>query len=85
MVVRLLRYRPRNLVEFRNKLVACTLTIGCMRPSEGAHAQSCNLQFNADFLKGLRDFLDCSTLVTLKRKNDQDNFNDKFNKGYLIK
>ena len=53
MVVSLLRYSPRNLLEFRNKLVVCTLTVGCMRPGEGARAQSCNLRFNADFLTGL--------------------------------
>jgi hypothetical protein len=35
MVVRLLRYRPRNLLEFRNELVLCTLTMGCMLPGEG--------------------------------------------------
>ena len=28
--------------------------------------------FNADYLKGLREFLDCSTLVTPKRKQDQE-------------
>ena len=52
MVVALLRYRPRNLPGFRNKLVHCTLTMGCMRPGEGAQAQQCNLLFNSDFLKG---------------------------------
>ena len=72
MVVSLLRYSPRNLLEFRNKLVVCTLTIGCMRPGEGARAQSCNLRFNADFLTGLIQFRDCSTLVANKRKNDQE-------------
>ena len=72
MVVSLLRYSPRNLLEFRNKLVVCTLTIGCMRPGEGARAQSCNLRFTADFPTGLLQFRDCSTLVTNKRKNDQE-------------
>ena len=72
MVVSLLRYRPRNAVELRNKLVTCTLTMGCMRPGEGAASQACNLRFNSDFLKGLLQFEHCSTLVTLKRKNDQE-------------
>ncbi len=58
MVVALLRYKPKNLVEFRNKLTLCTLTIGCMRPCKGARATTCCLVFNADFLKGLREFLD---------------------------
>ena len=72
MIVQLLRYRPRNLVEFRNKNVVCTLTIGCMRPAEGAQAQSCSLDFDADFRKGLTQYVGCSTLTTLHRKNDQE-------------
>jgi hypothetical protein len=40
MVATLLRYKPKNLVEFRNKLLVCTLTVGCMRPAEGAAATS---------------------------------------------
>ena len=72
MVAALLRYKPKNLVEFRNKMTLCTLTIGCMRPCEGARATTCCLIFNADFLKGLREFQDCSTLTTVKRKQDQE-------------
>jgi hypothetical protein len=62
MVVALLRYKPKNLVEFRNKMATCTLCIGCMRPGEGARATSCNLQFDSDFHKGLLEFKDCSFL-----------------------
>ena len=47
MVVQLLRLPPRDLVSFRNHLAACTLTAGCMRPGEGALAQSCDLCFNS--------------------------------------
>ena len=72
MIVALLRYQPRNLVEFRNKLATCTLCIGCMRPGEGARTTACNLKFDADFRKGLLDFKDCSTLVTNHRKQDQE-------------
>ena len=72
MVVALLRYKPRNLVEFRNKLATCTHCIGCMRPGEGAQATSCNLQFDSDFLKGLSEYKDCSSLVVNKRKQDQE-------------
>ena len=72
MIVALLRYRPKNLLEFRNKLVTCTITIGCMRPGEGAAATSCCLVFDSDFLKGLPQYKDCSTLTTLRRKNDQE-------------
>ncbi len=56
MVVALLRYQPRNLVEFRNKLATCTICIGCMRPGEDARSTACNLKFDSDFLKGLASF-----------------------------
>ncbi len=36
MLVRLLRYRPKNLVEFR---VVFTLTMGCMRPDPDLQPQ----------------------------------------------
>ena len=72
MVVDLLRYPPKNLVEFRNKLVLCTLSLGCMRPGEGALATSCNLEFDSDFRKGLLQYKDGSTLYTPFRKNDQE-------------
>jgi hypothetical protein len=72
MIVALLRYQPRNLVEFRNKLATCTLCIGCMRPGEGARSTACNLKFDSDYLKGLHAFKDCSTLVTNHRKQDQE-------------
>ncbi len=68
----LLRFQPRNLVEFRNKLACCTLCIGCMRPGDGARSTACNLKFDADYLKGLLDFKDCSTLVINNRKQDQE-------------
>ncbi len=49
MVAQLLSLSPTTLVAFRNHLVTCTLTIGCMRPSEGAMAQSCDLVYNSDY------------------------------------
>jgi hypothetical protein len=72
MVVSLLKYRPKTLLEFRNKIVTCTLTLGCMRPFEGAEATTCCLRFNSDFLKGLTAFEHCSTLTAVKRKQDQE-------------
>jgi hypothetical protein len=68
MVVALLRYKPKNLVEFRNKNVTCTLTLGCMRPCEEAQATTCCLRYSSDFLKGLPQFEHLSTLTTVKRK-----------------
>ncbi len=56
MIIRLLCYRPRNLVEFSNKNLVCTLTLGCMRPAEGAQAQACSTEFDADFRKGLTQY-----------------------------
>ena len=72
MIVKLLRYRPRNLVEFSNKNLVCTLTMGCMRTAEGAQAQACSIDFDADFRKGLTPYLGCSTFTTLYSKNDQE-------------
>jgi hypothetical protein len=43
-----------------------------MRPGEGAQVTSCNLQFDSDFLKGLLEYKDCSSLVVNKRKQDQE-------------
>ncbi len=57
------------------KLATCTLTsltIGCMRPGEGARSTTCNLKFDSDFLKGLLSFKDCSSLVTNNSKQDQE-------------
>jgi hypothetical protein len=72
MIVTLLRYKPKNALEFRNKLVTCTATMGCMRPCEAARATSCCLAFDSDFKKGLLQFKDCSTLATILRKQDQE-------------
>ena len=72
MVVTSLRSSPPDLLAFRNKNALCTLTIGCMRPSEGAAALTCELEFNADYNAGLTQYRDCSTLHCLMRKNDQE-------------
>jgi hypothetical protein len=72
MVVALLRSRPADLVAFRNKNAANTLTIGCMRPAEGAAALTCELIFDHDFNAGLRQYKGCATLRCLMRKNDQE-------------
>jgi hypothetical protein len=72
MVVSLLRASPPNLVSFRNKLATSTLTIGCMRPAEGAAALTCDLVFDSDFNMGLTQFCGCTTLHCLMRKQDQE-------------
>jgi hypothetical protein len=41
MVVSLLHSVPSDLVAFRNKNATSTLTIGCMRPAEGAAGLTC--------------------------------------------
>ena len=71
MVVSLLRLRPPTLLAWRNQLVCVTLTMGIMRPIEGALAQSCDYTQNGDFNKGLTQFNGSSTLRTIFRKNDQ--------------
>jgi len=72
MVVSLLRSNPPDLLAFRNKTATITLTLGCMRPSEGAAALSCDLVFNSDYDAGLRQYMGCTTLHTLTRKQDQE-------------
>jgi hypothetical protein len=72
MVVSLLRSNPPDLLAFRNKAATVTLTVGCMRPAEGAAALTCNLVFNSDYYAGLRQYLGCTTLHTLTRKQDQE-------------
>ena len=72
MIVRLLRYQPMNLVEYHNQKVVCTLTMGCMRPGEGAQAQTCCVDFDSDHRKGLSQYKSCSTITTLHCKNDQE-------------
>ena len=49
MIFQLLRLPPSDLIAFCNHLAACTLTVGCMRPSEGALAQTCDLGFISDY------------------------------------
>jgi hypothetical protein len=49
-----------------------TLTIGCMRPAEGAATLTCELVFDSDYLAGLRQYRNCATLHCLMRKNDQE-------------
>jgi hypothetical protein len=56
MVVALLRSNPVDLVAFRNKNAVKTLTIGCMRPAEGAAALTCELVFDSDYNAGLRQY-----------------------------
>jgi hypothetical protein len=73
MVVALLRYRPSNVAELITSSSPAPSPWDIrMRQGEGAATQACNLQLKSDFLKGLLQFLDCSNLVTLKRKNDQE-------------
>ena len=71
MVVRLLRTNPTNILDLRNKLACCTMTIGIMRPVEGSLAQTCDYEQDSDRNKGLTQFDGGSTLRTLFRKNDQ--------------
>ena len=43
LVVKILAYRPSTLAGCRNCLAAALATICCLRPSEGARLQSCDL------------------------------------------
>ena len=71
MIFQLLRLPSSDLASFRNHLAACTLTVGCMRPGEGALTQTGDLCFNSDYNLGLLQYMGCSALTTLSRKQDQ--------------
>ena len=71
MVVRALRFRPSTLTAFRNKMALVTMTVGCMRPSEGAWSQTCDWWFNADARRGVVSFQGGATLNCGQRKQDQ--------------
>jgi hypothetical protein len=72
MVVRALRLRPSNLTAFRNKMALVSMTVGCMRPSEGAWSQTCDWGFDADANRGLVAFRGGATLNCSQRKQDQE-------------
>ena len=72
MVVDSLRLKPKNNLQFRNKLALIVATVGIMRPAEVVAAQTCDYEFDGDFKKGLTKETGRSTLHTLKRKQDQE-------------
>ena len=71
MVVALLQANPRTLVELRNGLATVVATMACLRPSEGAALQVCDLWFDFDARAGGRFLTGTTALNIMKRKNDQ--------------
>ena len=71
LVVKILAYRPSTLVGCRNCLAAALATICCLRPSEGARLQSCDIFFDFDVASGLRGYKGTAAVNVVSRKNDQ--------------
>ena len=71
LVVALLRVRTPSLGVWRNCLAGATTSICCMRPSEGAQAQACDVWFDFDALAGYLQYLGTLAMNIPNRKNDQ--------------
>jgi len=71
MVVALLRSNPGTVVELRNGLAAVVATLACLRPSEGAALQVCDVWFDYDARAGGRYQEGTLALNVMFRKNDQ--------------
>ena len=63
---------PSQLVPLRNALATVVATIACLRPSEGAMLQVCDLWFDYDARAGGRYAVGTLAINILKRKNDQE-------------
>jgi len=61
-----------KLVPLRNALATVVATIACLRPSEGAKLQVCDLWYDYDARAGLRYAKGTMALNIPKRKNDQE-------------
>jgi hypothetical protein len=63
---------PEKLVPLRNALATVVATIACLRPSEGARLQVCDLWFDYDARAGGRYATGTLALNVYRRKNDQE-------------
>ena len=71
MVAAILRQPVSSLVQLRNCLAASLTTTCCLRPSEGASLQSCDVFFNFDVASGLPGYDGTAAINIKSRKNDQ--------------
>jgi hypothetical protein len=71
MIHQLLSRQHSSLTQFRNCLATVTTTIGMFRPDTGRSLQSCDVFFNADALRGFKEFTGCANLNISRSKTDQ--------------
>ena len=71
LVVKLLRSEPDSVVCLRDVLATVVATICCLRPSEGAALQVCDVWFDFDTGAGGRFRKGTAAINVMKRKNDQ--------------
>ena len=71
MVAAMLHYTTDSWVQLRNCLAASLATVCCLRPSEGAALQSCDVFFDFDARSGQAKYLGTAAINVKTRKNDQ--------------
>ena len=71
IVQRLLSWPVHHLPDWRDCLAAACATICCLRPSEGARLQVCDLWLDWDVRAGYPGFTGTAALNISVRKNDQ--------------
>ena len=72
LVVKLLDFEAPTLARRRDCLAAALATICCLRPSEGARLQSCDVFFDFDVASGFPGYRGTAAINVMSRKNDQD-------------
>jgi hypothetical protein len=74
LVVKVLDFDAPTLALARRSdcLAAALATICCLRPSEGARLQSCDVFFDFDIASGRRGYRGTAAINVMSRKNDQD-------------
>jgi hypothetical protein len=71
MVASLLRHPTTSWVVWRNCLAAALTTLCCLRPSEGAALQSCDVFFDFDVASNRPGYEGTAAINIVSRKNDQ--------------
>ena len=72
LVVKVLSYDAQTLARRRDCLAMALSTICCLRPSEGARLQACDVLFDFDVASGRRGYRGTAAINVMSRKNDQD-------------
>ena len=71
LVAAILRQPVASFAQLRNCLAAVLTTTCCLRPSEGAALQSCDIFFDLDAASGLPGYAGTAAVNIKSRKNDQ--------------